>query len=369
MAQSILAENKNSTDLNAAENYTKIMEMSKKTKIYFGGFVILVVLAIISYFYFVKNNYSYPAEYKINLVHISDQDETAKYGKKVGGNCFLATTAMLLKYFDPSIEFWKVFVYQGNAVSFDYYWSDGGATANLADSSTDVLLTAASNLGFTPHVRTSAFGNDGMGTWKDKTKKLNGDLKIYFLNPPIDEYKQIISSGIPIGTSGSPCHNDYNAIEGYNEKELFAVIPDPSDVNRTDSKISCPTGSGLTHTVFWFTPDGNKISDKDLILKMKSTIKESLDIMERYIKNLKEGANVAEFSQNIYLGREFASMYFQEQGYAELAAGYKKSTELLLPIASIYPPDINNHKDEIISQMEKVLNNENDLVRYWEAVD
>jgi hypothetical protein len=346
--------------------------MSKKIKIYLITSVSLIILAILSYLYFAKNNYSYPVEYKMNLTHISDQDETEKYGKKVGGNCFLATTAMLLKHFDPSIEFWKVFVYQGNAVSFSYYWpngASGGTTASLADSSTEILLTTASNLGFVPHVRVHVFSNDGMGTWKNKTKKLDGDLKTYFLNPPMDEYKQIISSDIPIGTSGSPCHNDYNVIEGYNEKELFAIIPDPSDVNRTDPKISCPTGSGLTHTVFWFTPDGNKISEKDLILKMKSTVKKSLNVMERYIKNLKEGAIVTEFSQKIYLGREFTSMYFQKQGYAELAAGYKKSTELLLPIVSIYPPDINKHKDKIITQMEKVLENEKGLIKYWEAIN
>jgi hypothetical protein len=345
--------------------------MTKKTKIYLIALAALIILATLGYFYFTKNNYSYPAEYKMNLTHISDQNETAKYGKKVGGNCFLATTAMLLRHFDPSIEFWKVFVYQGNAVSFGYYWSNGGTTANLADGSTDILLTAASNLGFIPHVRTSAFSNDGMGTWEEKTKKLGGDFKKYFLNPPMNEYKQIISSDIPLGTSGSPCHNDYNVIEGYNEKELFAIIPDPSDVKRTDPKISCPSGSGLTHTVFWFTPDGNKISDKNLMLKMKGTVNESLEVMERYIKNLKEGADVIEFSQKIYLGREFASMYFQEQGYTELAIGYKKSTELLLPLANIYPPDINKKesKNLIIAQMEKVLENEKSLVKYWEAVN
>jgi len=346
--------------------------MIKKTKIYFIASVTLIILVIISYFYFTKNSYSYPAEYKMNLAHISDIAETAKYGKAVGGNCYLATTAMLLRHFDPSIEFWKVFVYQGNAVSFSYYWpngANGGTMANLAEGSTDILLTTASNLGFTPHVRISVFNNGGMGMWKNKIKELGSDLKTYFLNPPMNEYKRVISSDIPLGTSISPCHEDYNVIEGYNEKELFAIIPDPQDVNRTDPKISCPTGFGLTHTVFWFTPDGNKISEKDLMLKMKGTVNESLDIMERYIKNLKEGADIIEFSQKIYLGREFASMYFQEQGYIELAAGYKKSTELLFPIASIYPPDINRHKDEIVLQMEKVLENEKGLVKYWEAIN
>lgn len=330
---------------------------------------ILVTTTIICYFYFYRDKYSYPTEYRMNLTHISDIAETAKYGKSAGGNCYLATTTMMLKHFDSTTEFWKVFVYQGNAVSFSYYFPNGpkgGTITELMNGSTDILLTAANNLGFTPHVRMQ------MGTgrsWKNKTKKLGGDFHIYILNPPMDEYKQVISSGIPIGTSGSPCHNDYNVIEGYNEKELFAIIPDPQDVNRTDPKISCSIGSGLTHTVFWFTPDGKKISDKELMLTMKSTIEESLEIMERYIKNLKEGSDVIEFSQKIYLGREFASMYLEEEGYPELAAGYKKSTDLLSPLASIYPPDINKHKDEIISQMEKVLENEKGLVEYWEIIN
>ena len=348
--------------------------MIKKTKIYLIASIALIILAALAalgYFYFTKKNYSYPAEYKLNVTHVSDQDETEKMGKRLGGNCYLATTAMLLKHFDPNIEFWKVFVYQGNAVSFGYYWPNGaagGTMANLADGSTDILLSAASNLGYTPHVRMSKF-DTGMGSWPNKTKTRGDDFRYYFFTPPMDEYKNIISSNIPIGTSGSPCHNDYNVIEGYNENELFAIIPNPQDVNRIDPKINCPVGSGLTHAVFWFTPDGKKISDKDLMLKMRGTVNESLEVMERYIKNLKEGADVIEFSQNIYLGREFASMYFQERGYAELATGYRKSTELLLPLANIYPPDINKHKDEIIAQMEKILENEKGLVKYWEAIN
>lgn len=348
------------------------MNMTRKTKIIPITLAVLLILTVGGYLFFNKNNYSHPAEYKMNIVHISDQDETAKYGKGVGGNCYLATTAMMLKHLDPSIEFWKVFVYQGNAVSFNYYWpngANGGTMANLADGSTDILLTAAGNLGFIPHVRMNRFVNDGMGYWwPQKTKELRGDFRYYFFAPPMDEYKSIIASDIPLGTSGSPCHDDFNVIEGYNEKELFVVIPDPQDRNLDTPKVSCPIGFGLTHTVFWFTPGGKKISDKDLMLKMKSTVNESLVVMERYIKNLKEGANIIEFSQKVYLGREFASMYFQERGYSKLAAGYKKSTELLLPIANIYPPDINKHKDEIISQMEKVLENEKSLVQYWEDI-
>jgi hypothetical protein len=335
-------------------------------------FVVLTLMASAGYFLYKKSRPSYPVEYKMDLIHVSDQAETAKYGKKVGGNCYLATTAMLLKSFDPSIEFWKVFVYQGNAVSFDYYWpngADGGMTANLANESTDILLTAAGNLGYVPHVRIPIADNGEMSRWISETKEFGGDVRRYLFSPPIDEYKSVLASGMPLGTSGSPCHNDYNAIEGYDEDELFAVIPNPSDVNRVEPNISCKIGSGLTHLVFWFTPNGNKISEKDLILNMKSTVNESLGVMGRYIKNLKEGASVVEFSQNLYLGREFASMFFKEQDYPELAAGYKKSTELLLPLAHIYPPDINKHRGEIILQMEKVLENEKGLEKYWNLIN
>jgi len=348
--------------------------MAKKTTKILIAAIILIIPITITYFYFTTNKYSYPTEYKIDVTHVSDQDETEKMGKKLGGNCYFATTAMLLKHYDPSIEFWRVVLYSGAGVSFGYYWpngADGGTMAGLAGASTDILLTAASNLGYTPHVRMNRFVNGGMARWQDKTKELGGDFRYYYLNQPMDEYKSVIASGVPLGTSGSPCHNDYNVIEGYNEKELFAIIPDPSDVNRTDPKISCPTSAGLTHAVFWFTPDGQKISDKELMLKMKSTINESLEVMERYIKNLKEGADVIEFQQKIYLGRKVASMYFKEQGYLELARGYEKSTELLLPLVDIYPPDINKkeNKSLIIAQMEKVLENEKNLVKYWNAIN
>lgn len=348
--------------------------MTKKTEIYLITSVGVIILTSACYLFLNKSNYSYPAEYKLNVTHVSDQDETEKMGKKLGANCYLATATMLLKHYDPSIEFWKVMLYEGTAVSFSYYWpngASGGTMANLTDESTDILLTAASNLGYTPHVRMNKFANGGMGGWSNKTKELGGDFRYYYFNQPMDEYKSVIASGIPLGTSGSPCHNDFNVIEGYSEKELSVVIPDPQDRGLKSAKVSCPIGSGLTHTVFWFTPDGKKISDKNLMLKMKSTVNESLEVMERYIKNLKEGTDVIEFSQKIYLGRKVASMYFNQQGYFELASGYEKSAELLLPLTNIYPPDINKkeNRDLIVTQMEKVLENEKGLMKYWEVVN
>jgi hypothetical protein len=351
------------------------MAKTKKAKTYFIASIILIILVTIFYLILNKNIYSYPTEYKLNVVHVSDQEETEKIGKKIGGNCYFATVTMLLKNYDPSIEFWRVVLYSGTSVSFSYYWPNGvddGTMASLADDSTDTLLTAASNLGYTPHVRMNRFIDGNMkSSWSDKTKKLGGDFRYYYFNQPMDEYKNVIASGIPLGTSGSPCHNDYNVIEGYDEDELFAVIPDPSDVNRTNPEISCPTGSGLTNIVFWFTPDGKKISDRDLMLKMKGTVNESLDVMEKYVRNLKEDVDIIEFQQKIYLGRKIASMYFNEQGYSELATGYEKSAELLLPLTSIYPPDINKreNKDLIVAQIEKVLENERSLVKYWEAIN
>lgn len=348
--------------------------MVKRTKNYLIVSAIIIILAIVCYLFLNKGDYSYPAEYKLDVTHVSDQDETEKMGRKIGANCYLATTTMLLKHYDPDMEFWKVMIYEGTAVSFLYYWPDGasgGTMANLADESTDILLKTASNLGYVPHVRMNRFVNGGMSYWwPDTTKELGGDFHYYYFNQPMDEYKSIIASGIPLGTSGSPCHDDFNVIEGYSEKELSVVVPDPQDRGLKSAKVSCPTGAGLTHTVFWFTPDGEKISDKELTLKMKNTVNESLEVMERYIKNLKEGADVIEFSQKIYLGRKVASMYFNQQGYFELANGYEKSAELLLPLVSILPSDINKkeNKDLIIGQMEKVLENEKSLVKYWEDI-
>jgi len=42
-----------------------------------------------------------------------------------------------------------------------------------------------------------------------------------------------------------------------------------------------------------------------------------------------------------------------------------------LPLTSIYPPDINKreNKDLIVAQIEKVLENERSLVKYWEAIN
>lgn len=347
--------------------------MNKKIAIYTIIFIVLIILAIIGYFYLKNEKYSYSAEYKINLIPISDYIETEKYGWKVGGHCYLASASMLMKHFDPNIEFWKIYIYQGSAVSFTYYFPygpDGGASAGLKnDGGTMSLITAASNLGYTPHVRRQLFDKGTPWSGK-KIKKLGGDFRIYFLNPPMDEYKQIISSGIPIATPVSPCHQDYNVIEGYNEKELFAIIPNPSDVNRVDPKISCPIGSGLTKLVFWFTPDGEKISNKKLMLTMKSTVRESFEVMERYIKNLEEGTDIVNFSMNkIYLARKFAGMYFKEQGYNELADGYEKSAEILSELNSIYPPDANKYKNKIITIMKKTLENEKGLIKYWDKIN
>ncbi|MBU2575960.1 hypothetical protein KKF64_02645 [Patescibacteria group bacterium] len=346
--------------------------MNKKITIYIIVFIILVISTTISYFNFKKEKYTYPEEYKMDLTHISDTVETEKSGKMVGGHCYLASATMLIKHFDPDIEFWKVYVYQGSAVSFNYYFPNGpngGASAGPDDSGTVSLLVAASNLGYTPHVRRQII--DRGTPWSSKKiKKLGGDFQTYFFNPPMDEYKQVISSGIPIASSGSPCHADYNVIEGYNEKKLFVIIPNPQDVNRTDPKISCSVGSGLRHLVFWFTPDGKKISDRELMLTMKGTVNESLEIMERYIKNLEEGVNIVNFElERFYSARKFAAIYFKEQGYDELADGYERSADAFYELTSIFPPDANKYKNKIIVQMKKVLEIEKGLLKYWEALN
>ena len=346
--------------------------MNKKITTHAIILIILIILATIGYFYFKKEKYSYPKEYKMNLTPVSDRAETEKYGNKIGGHCYLASATMLMKHFDPSIEFWKVYVYQGGAVSFNYYFPNGpngGAIAQPMDGGTFGLITAASNLGYTPHVRRQIIDN-GTPWSSKKIKKLGGNFRTYLFNPPMDEYKHTISSDIPIATSGSPCLADYNVIEGYNEKELFAILPNPQDINLVEPKISCPIGSGLRHLVFWFTPDGKKISNKELMLTMKNTVNESLNIMERYIKNLREGVDIINFELNrFYLARKFAAMYFKEQGYNELADGYEKSAEIFDELTDIFPPDANKYKDKIISQIEKALENERELIKYWEMIN
>ena len=86
---------------------------------------------------------SYSEEYRLDVPHVSDQQESEKYGRRVGGHCYLASATMLMKYFDPTIEFWKVLVFQEGTTSFSFYfvgYSNTEAAAGLHKGGTDSLF-------------------------------------------------------------------------------------------------------------------------------------------------------------------------------------------------------------------------------------
>jgi len=279
---------------------------------------------------------SYPEEHHLDVPHVSDQQQSEKYGPRIGGNCHLASATMLMKYFDPTIEFWKVLVYREDTTSFSFYFcghSNTEAAAGLYNGSTDKLFLLARNMGFESHLRIqnplTANDKGHSQSWIGRAEEVGADVKTYLFAFPMDEFKQLISSGIPVATSGSPCHSDYNVLEGYSKDELFAVIPDPSDVGRTDPRVSCPIGGGLRQDMFWVTPGGEKKSDAELISRMKWLADLAPTNLRSYSNYIEKGVEIANWEVGkIYLGRKFASMYFDELGYKELAEGYKKSSEL-----------------------------------------
>ena len=203
------------------------------------GIIFLILLAVGAYFYFSSNkNAKPPEEYRLNIAHVSDLDESQKLGKRVGGNCYLASTTMMLKSFDPTIEFWQVVVARGNATSFTYYFPKGNESEikeGLDGKGTAMALKAIKSMGYQPHVRLRALpvlgNNNG---WIKMAKELDGEAKTYWLTPPMDEYKSVIASGIPLVVAGSPCWRDYNVVEGYDKDKLFVVVPDPDDEAKTD---------------------------------------------------------------------------------------------------------------------------------------
>ncbi len=218
---------------------------------------------------------SYPEEYRLDVPHVSDQKESKKYGPQVGGNCHLASVTMLMKHFDPTIEFWKVLVYKEDTTSFSFYFcghSNTEAAAGLYNGGTDKLFLLARNMGFKPHVRIqNSITSSDKGQakrWIRTANEVGADVKTFLFSFPMDEFRHLISSGIPV-IAESPCHNDYHVLEGYSKDRLYAVIPDPSDVGRTDPRVSCPIGDGLRQDMFWVTPGGEKKSDAELLSKMK----------------------------------------------------------------------------------------------------
>jgi len=122
------------------------------------GLILIFILLAAGVYFFASSNRGAktPEEYRLNVTHVSDQDESQKLGKRVGGHCHLASTTMMLKSFDPAIEFWQVVVARGNATSFTYYFPKGNESEikeGLGGKGTMMTLMAIRNMGYQPHVR------------------------------------------------------------------------------------------------------------------------------------------------------------------------------------------------------------------------
>ena len=74
---------------------------------------------------------------------------------------------------------------------------------------------------------------------------------------------------------------------------MYAVIPDPQDVGRTDPKVSGSIQNGLTHEMFWVTPGEEKKSDAELVSKMKWLADLSPVNLRSYAEYLEKGAEIA----------------------------------------------------------------------------
>jgi len=320
---------------------------------------------------------SYPEEYRLNVSHVSTKQESEKYGAKIGGYCWLASTTMLMKHFDPSIEFWEAIVFSEGATSFSYYFlgnSNTRAGAGLYNGSPRSLLLVASNLGFKPHVRIqnpiTAGDKEQSRSWLRAAKEVETDVKTYLFSFPMDEFRQVISSGVPVLTSGSPCLRDYHVLEGYSKDKLFSVIPDPSDVGKTDPKMSCPIGDGLKLDMIWVTPEGERKSDAELLSRMKWLADLAPANMRSYSDYIEKGVEITNFElPKLYLARKCASMYFNKLGYKELAEGYEKSSELFGQLNSTFPPaEANQHKGEIVAMFRQIADHEESLYEKWPSL-
>ena len=335
--------------------------------------LIAIFVAVGAYFLFFSNRgVAPPEEYRLNVTPVSDIEESRKYGEGAGGHCYLASTTMMLKSFDPSIEFWQVLVARGNATSFTYYFPKGNESEikESLEGGTEMALKAIRNMGYQPHVRLRAVPIVGKSTaWGAKLiNELGGELKTYFLTPPMDEYKSIIASGIPLVAAGSPCWQDYNVVEGYSKDKLFVVVPDPDDQDKTDPKISCSIGLGLQNEVFWATPLDKQIRHKEILAVMKLYAKDAPEKMVMYANYLENGSSIVNFEiERLYLARLLAAKYLEEKGYKELAAGYKKSASLFGELTRFVPPDVdeNEHKEEIAKTMRAIAENEKSLIDKW----
>jgi len=333
-------------------------------------FVVVSILSTVYFLFFFQKRIKPPEEYRLNVTHVSDQNESQKLGKKVGGHCYLASTTMMLKSFDPSIEFWQVVIARGNATSFTYYFPKGNESEikeELGGEGTIMALKAIKNMGYQPHIRLQTLPVLGKNNgWVKMAKELGGEAKTYWLTPPMDEYKSIIASGIPLVAAGSPCWQDFNVIEGYTKDKLFVVVPDPNDQNKTDPKMSCPIGLGLLNEVFWATPEDKQMHHSEILADMKSYAKDAPEKMLMYANYLEKGSAIANFEiERLYFARLLAAKYLEERGYKELAEGYKKSASLFEELTQFIPSDANKHKEQITKNIREIADNEKSLLNNW----
>jgi hypothetical protein len=337
--------------------------------------VFIIIFAVMVYLlFFSQKGVKPPEEYRLNVTHVSDQDESQKYGKRVGGYCYLASTTMMLKSFDPAIEFWQLVIARGNTTSFSFYFPKGNESEikeGFAGGGTELALKAIKNMGYQPHVRLQFLPifNKNNG-WVKLATELGGDVKTYWFMPPMNEYKSVIASGIPLVAAGSPCWQDYNVIEGYTKDKLFAVVPDPNDEGKTDPKMSCSMGLGLQYEVFWATPLDKQMRHPEILADMKLYSKDVPEKLLMYANYLEKGSSIVDFEiERLYLARLLAAKYLEERELKELAAGYKRSASLLEELTQFAPFDANKHKEKIISNMRLLGENEKDLIDEWNKTD
>ncbi len=338
--------------------------------------LIVISVAAITYFLFFSQEESKPPEeYRLNVTHVSDIEESRKYGQGAGGHCYLASTTMMLKSFDPAVEFWQVLVARGNSTSFTYYFPKGNESEikEGLEGGTEMALKAIINMGYKPHVRLRALPIIGKNSaWgASLIKEFGGELKTYFLSPPTDEYKSVIASGIPLVAAGSPCWQDYNVIEGYAKDKLFVVVPDPDDQGKTDPKMSCSMGLGLQNEVFWATPEDRQMHHSEILADMKSYAKDAPEKMLMYANYLEKGSSIVNYEiERLYLARLLTAKYLEERGYKELATGYQKSALLFGELTKFVPPDVdeNKHKKEIAKVMREIAENEKALIDKWNSL-
>jgi len=341
--------------------------------------IISAIIVVIAFFYFNKPDYSYPEEYKLNVPHVSSSVEHKKYGVGVGGYCWAAALTMLLKHYDPNIEYWQVHNFREATTDFSFILMTlrGGYLSVGETGGTWGVLTAAKNLGYDVHLRimdpnvvTTMVGTDEawqVRKWIKTTQELEGDADT-FITHPIDLIKYLISSGNPVYTDGWPCFQDNIAIEGYNKNNVNIVLPNPEDIGREDPRMECNIQLSTTPIrILWLTKNGERKSDEELlsILRWKASLS---GINMKYIINLLETGNDLDGlgTGSVALMRKYASLYLADQDLNEVAELYNESSNVFNQLHLTFPPhEVNRHKNEIIETLNKAAEIEKQALDKW----